>query len=226
MRPDRSASRSISSPMTSQADARRAEIQRERRRRPFSLPDRRIAELNRLLIDRYGEVLPNDDAGRDDAEIVAQHMPLTWHPVDPARRIAGWLRLRAPWMDAAERQAVIEAAVAKPRFWRADTLAKRLNLTEADRQRLNITTIGAADMTREERAALRRQRKRDRDRKRAKARRRADGRKTRAEYLANALSSRRPWVAEGISRRTWERRRAAARAPCRKSVCRKSVAPQ
>src|SRR5262245_32156631 len=30
---------------------------------------------------------------------------------------------------------------------------------------------------------------------------------TRAEYLAGSLSRRQPWLAEGISRRQWERRR-------------------
>jgi hypothetical protein len=46
--------------------------------------------------------------------------------------------------------------------------------------------------------------------------RRAIGnKKTRAEYLAGSLSRMKPWEAEGISRRTWERRRkvAAATAP-------------
>jgi hypothetical protein len=33
------------------------------------------------------------------------------------------------------------------------------------------------------------------------------GKISRAEYLDRSLSRRQPWVAEGISRRTWERRR-------------------
>lgn len=33
------------------------------------------------------------------------------------------------------------------------------------------------------------------------------GKISRAKYLSTSLSSRAPWIAEGISRRTWERRR-------------------
>src|ERR1700740_2062586 len=37
-------------------------------------------------------------------------------------------------------------------------------------------------------------------------RRRAGAKMTRGEYLAQSLSRRQPWLEEGISRRTWERR--------------------
>jgi hypothetical protein len=55
---------------------------------------------------------------------------------------------------------------------------------------------------------LRRERGREADRDRKERARRAKGAKPRAQ----ALSRTRPWDAEGISRRTWERRRAAAAA--------------
>lgn len=50
-------------------------------------------------------------------------------------------------------------------------------------------------------------RKRRLDRERQERVRRAAGRSIRAEWLAASLSSLKPWEAEGISRRTWERRR-------------------
>ncbi len=52
-------------------------------------------------------------------------------------------------------------------------------------------------------------RAKDRDRQRRK--RRKAGVKPRKVYLAGALSQSKPWEAEGISRRTWERRRAKSR---------------
>jgi hypothetical protein len=201
--------------VATQADIRRQERARERRQRPISILALRLAELNRLLTARHGgEVLADDDAGRDDVVLVAHHLARC--DVDPARRIASWIQLRAPWMPAGEVEQVISRVTANPLRWRADSLARRLNLTEAERRRLRITTVGAVDCDREQRAAARLARKRERDRKRAADRRAAArllavGRKTRADYIATALSTTKPWKAAGISRRTWERRRRRAR---------------
>jgi hypothetical protein len=43
--------------------------------------------------------------------------------------------------------------------------------------------------------------------------RRARGARPRAEYEGNSLTRKKPWEAEGVSRRTWERRRRVASAP-------------
>ena len=53
------------------------------------------------------------------------------------------------------------------------------------------------------------------DRERKRRTRRQQGMKTRAEYLAGALSVTRPWKAEGVSRRSWYRRRADGPVPDR-----------
>ena len=53
------------------------------------------------------------------------------------------------------------------------------------------------------------------DRERKRRQRREQGMKTREEYLAGALSVTRPWKAEGISRRSWYRRRADRPVPDR-----------
>jgi hypothetical protein len=89
---------------------------------------------------------------------------------------------------------------------KADTLAKRLGVTNAERTALRFSTIGAADLTRADRAKAKRKRKTDAERDR----RRRKGAVPRAQYLANALSRTRPWETEGISRSTWERRRRGA----------------
>jgi hypothetical protein len=138
------------------AAARHAEIARrydtKGEREPVSIAALRIAELRRLFTARYGCALPDDDAGRDDALIMCHH--LAKRP-EAERRIASWLSLWTPWMAAGEVTAVITAVIAKPRRWRADRLAMRLHLTEAERCHLRITTIGAYDLLKAERIARR-----------------------------------------------------------------------
>lgn len=74
-----------------------------------------------------------------------------------------------------------------------------MRLTRDERARLRIKTIRAFDMTREEAERQRREKE--------NAKRRTV---TRDEYEANSLSRTKPWEAEGICRRTWERHRAKA----------------
>ena len=191
--------------VATQADARRAEINRERRRRPVSIVALRLAELNRLLTDRHGgEVLADDDAGREDVMIVVHH--LAGCVGDQSRKIAAWIALRAPWMAAEEAEGIVTAAIAKPRRWRADTLAKRLNLMEADRRRMRITTIGSVDCPKEQRARNRAESEATSGTAASAAKRHAAG----ATPRSNSLSNTKPWLVVGICRRTWERRRARA----------------
>jgi hypothetical protein len=191
--------------MLSATDKRRADIKRrydtarrERQRNPVSMAALRVGDLKRLFTARYGREMPDDDAGRDDALVMAHHLARQHHP---ERRISAWLSLSTPWMSQNEVQALTNKVIAKPIRWRADTLGKRLNLTEAERQRLRITTIGAVGVDKAGRLDRRRERARQRD----EQRRRAAGAKTRAEYEANSISKTRPWEALGMSRRTWYR---------------------
>src|SRR5262249_13232521 len=120
------------------------------------------------------------------------------------RKMLAWLELAAPWMQPSDAAALVDAVLAKPRRWKADTLAKRLGLTDAMRRALNIRTIGASDMTKAERQAARRERKREAQRRR----RRLRGQQPRTEYLENSLTHTQPWKQVGLSRATWYRRRA------------------
>jgi hypothetical protein len=160
----------------------------------------RINELNRLFTARYGHTLPDDDAGRDDIVVMVHH--LVRCPGEAGPRIRNWIELRAPWMTSDMAAEIIRFVMSNPIKWRADTLAQRLRLTEAERRQLGVRTIGAIDMTKEERKKARRLRQRQRH----LARRRAQGVRPRAEYEANSISRSKPWLALGISRRTWYRR--------------------
>jgi hypothetical protein len=179
--------------------ARRYKAKQAQRPR-VSISSLRINELNRLFTARYGHTLPDDDAGRDDILVMAHHLARC--PGEVGRRIRNWIELHAPWMASDMAAQIIRLVTSNPIKWRADTLAQRVRLTEAERRQLGIRTIGSIDMTREERKKARRLRQRQRD----LARRRAQGARPRAEYEANSISRSKPWMAHGISRRTWYRR--------------------
>lgn len=174
-------------------------------RKPISMSAIRCAELNRLFTHRYGDIVPDDDAGRDDIRIMVHHLALM--SGDQIKRIDVWLTEHAPWMAPDAAQMLIDQAIAKPLRWRADKLAVRLNLTAADRARLRIRTIGAVDMTKAQREAASKVRKR----KAEAEQRRSKGVVPRQQYEATAVGHGKPWLAEGLSRATWYRRQRAVR---------------
>ena len=166
----------------------------------------RMHDLAVLFRSRYGHALPDDDAGRDDLEVAINHLACLPHP---QAAIARWIDLWAPWITAKEQREVVAPILANPTRWKADALAWRLRLTMEQRTMLGITTIGAVDMNKGARTKRRRQR--DRDRKTTL--RRAKGIKPRKVYEQQSVSRQKPWEAEGISRRTWYRRRNGTTAP-------------
>jgi hypothetical protein len=166
-----------------------------RQRGEIALATLRLAEIERLLAYRYGSALPDDDSGRDDLRIVADHIMLKRGEV--AEHIAGWARLWAPWLSSEELAAVIErAADDSPQLYSKVRLGIRLGLTKAERDLLHITTFRYPGQTDEVMAEERR----EKDRLRKAARR--------AEARAGKPPSERstePWRALGISRRTYYR---------------------
>lgn len=126
----------------------------------------RIKELTRFFRWRYRRGLPDDDAGRADAQIMADHLS---HWPNGHVRFIHFGEVAAPsWFNAEEFFQMYEAAAKAPREWKAADLGKALNLTFEERTELCIRTIAAADVTEEQLADLRRERKR-----KAEARRRA-----------------------------------------------------
>jgi hypothetical protein len=175
--------------------------------RPRTQAAVRISELTRLFDDRWGPMLlPDSDEGFQAARVMAHHIGRL---KDAPRRISAWLHTCAPWLAMAERERLIAEVEECPLRWTADKLAWKLKITEADRNRLKITTIGATDLPKAERIKRRKSRK---NAARASARRLA-GAMTRPDYLATVRRKAEPWKAEGISRATWFRRQRATHAP-------------
>jgi hypothetical protein len=170
------------------------ERQRNRRRNRRINPKAfiRIRELELFFADRYGAVLPNDDAGIDDIFVIANHLA---HLDAPDQRIAAWVHQRAPWYGDDRTAALIRNVTLKPLKWRADKLAQRLGLDYATRTRLGITTIGATDCGKTKRAALRK--------KRNNAAKRASRAIAGAASHATSAAKTKPWKALGISRATY-----------------------
>ena len=176
-----------------------------RRGSPSLLAVLRLRELERLWNDRYGGVLPNDDAGTDDLWIATQ---LIRHlQGDISAKVVAWARKWAPWCSSDEAGRLAAHVLRRPYKFTADVLAEKVGLTYAERQALGITTIGAIDVDPAERERLRRQRYNAK----RKEKRRAVGVKPRELYEECSNQSVRPWEEEGISASTWYRRRRAAR---------------
>ena len=165
-------------------------------------PPVRIGDLFKLYRDRYGGgPFPDDDTGREDLRIVLDHYSVS-NPLRMDRIVGAW----APWLVGPERDALVEEKMRFPRFWKTQELGNVLNLTEADRVRLKINTIGTIDVTPTERKRKRKLR----DRQWQRAKRLAQG----ATPREQSKSRLKPWEATGESRATYYRRlKAAASGP-------------
>lgn len=121
---------------------------------------------------------------------------------DDVSRLAGFIRAKAPWA-AKEVTAISEAAMLSNSSQKADEMAWRIGLSLADRDRLNIRTIDAVGLTARQRKAIQKKKRRDRQ----EERRRQAGAEPRVKYEAKSSECLRVWKQEGLSRRTWYRRK-------------------
>lgn len=165
------------------------------------MPYLRIAALETIIVDRYGERrLPDDDEGRDILRPVADHLA----QIDPIR-IRPWVAAWMPGLPAdevddliASRKAVIAECGKRALYWNSDALAHEVDLDDAARTRTKAWTIGAVDCDKAERL------------ERRKVMRAAAARTKRAAAGATprsqSISATKPWIKDGFAtRRTWER---------------------
>ncbi len=170
----------------------------------FSPAVMRLREIEKVIAHRHGSVIP-DPAGTDDrdtcvAYIKAAAFSLTRQPMHD------WCRRWAPWATSADILDIVSQAETRKRMMTSDGVAGLLCVSWAERTKLNLTTIGACDMTAAKRVAMAKERKRERDRIRQEAKRRAEGRRDRKAHAGTTLHHSKPWEKEGISRATWFRR--------------------
>ncbi len=168
---------------------------------------RRVKELGRVYYDKYPNGLPHNGLGAKYARYMCRTMAFL-----PDDRRAQWLERQAAWMDAKSRDYILSLGP----YWYADrSLGNHLELHDEDREGLQTWSIEAIDVSYEERQVINRKK----NRRAQEKRRRKQGAQPREQYEAESLSRIQPWKAEGISRRTWERRRKARDAsPSRPSL--------
>lgn len=174
--------------------------------RPEMIRRLRLGNLRKLLRDRCGYRLPDDDAGREYLYELLLQISFSPHAdIKMSNAIEIW----APWMKPKEAQELIDRINRTPirqRKPNANELGIRLRVTNGERERLKLWTIAPYNMNKRDMLAQRRAKDRERKRRLRQLR----GSQSRAAWLANSLTQKRPWEKEGISRRTWERRRRVA----------------
>lgn len=163
----------------------------------------RLRDLRRLLFDRCGPTLPDDDAGREYLHELL--LPISVGP-NADLKMPKAIELWAPWMSQDEAIGFVDRINLMPmreRKPKARALGERLSLTNDDRERLRVWSIAPNDMTERQLVEHRKAKARARRRQNRQAR----GTKPRKRWLAdNSKSRKKPWKAEGISRAHWYRR--------------------
>ena len=192
----------------SNADVTR--VQSPGKRVHYNANNTRVFDLSRLARDLFSDgdgdyVLPETPMGQHLA------IALITHLARAGQRDSRWLFKfcadRVPWLDPDD----IDVIKLLPD--KAQALGNKLELTAERRSRLHITSIASCDQTPEQRRAAQKEQKRLRERDRRRRKRIETKRMTRERWLAAHSSTRdKPWEREGVSRRTWYRRRREA--PC------------
>lgn len=187
----------------------------QRKRGGFGFTARRLHEIERLIELRHGGPCDTDDGEIYFTLAVHCLMPRelqrsAGRPDPVARIIEGVTAWCERWLPRLPRLAMtqgIEAALSMPRLFRADTAAKMLRVTQAERRAADIATIGAIDADAEERARLRKERHAARSRERREVARASGTTQPRSEYEAASVAAECRRL--GISRATFYRRRKA-----------------
>jgi hypothetical protein len=156
---------------------------------------RRVGELSRIYREQYPQGLPHNAIGVKYARYMCR--TLAFLPRDDR---AKWLDRNAAWLDGDTRYQILSFG---PYWYNDRSLGNHLELYDEDRERLHVRTIEACDVTVDERKRI----NREKNRQRLEKRRRQNGAEPREQYEAESLSHTQPWKVDGISRRTWERRR-------------------
>lgn len=197
------------------AQAVRHEQQAERRRRRQRNPNlswkagnQILAEIGRVIEDRHGGPCDTDDG---EVYFKAALPSLVWkaggfEAEGWQDQLLRWIQVAAPKLNQATARTCIKEAMDRRRLrWSPQELGNILCLSALDRERLRITQIRPVDMSaREFDAYWKAKRARN-----EKARRIAKGATPREQSVARTE----PWIAFGMSKRTYYRKQAAGTLP-------------
>lgn len=172
----------------------------------------RMREVERVVAGRFGGMIPPTE----DAEPYVRVIAFAIHALkQPAANLEvalrGWCGRFAPHLlcDFEFTYQPIRMALEGRRFGLGDVDAGRiLTLTWDERSNLELRTIDAADVSKDEQQRRVRLKRRERNAERKRAARLQQGATDRRTYLA-AVTSKKPWEEENVSRATYFRRRKA-----------------
>jgi hypothetical protein len=155
---------------------------------------RRVKELSRIYYQQFPSGLPRNGQGVAYARYMCRTMAFL-----PDDRRVQRLERHAAWMNPKTRDYILALGA----YWYYDrSLGNHLELHDEDRERCKAWSIEAIDVTEEQRRLI----NKEKNRQAQERCRRKNGAKPREQ----SLSRTQPWKAEGISKRTWERRRKAS----------------
>lgn len=189
-------------------------VKPQRTQRPFAFDQLRVAEVEKLIRHRHGPTGVDTDDGESYLEAVLPNLVALPKSIvgqdrvsmTPTAVLLGWTSRWTPRVEAPLASWDARAKAAGYRL-KADTVARRLGVTFAERTELDLRTIGAVDMNKKDRIRLRRE---DARRRKQDARLAAG-----ATPRERSLEQTQPWIQEGISRRTWfKRMKASKQAMC------------
>jgi hypothetical protein len=169
-------------------------------RRKSCNPFQRIARLRLYDLENliWGRGVPAD-GGWDYLTLAAHHIAFASKPAHIVADTVAWAHRCTPSLPTDRVKLLSKRIATNPRRWSADKLAWRLRLTVKERTDLGITTIGAIDMTKAARAALRKQKRNEADRERRAAQSSGKPR--------GRPSKGKPWEQLGVSKATYYRHR-------------------
>ncbi|MFG1241929.1 hypothetical protein V5F31_06050 [Xanthobacter sp. V7C-4] len=208
----------VNSPRVVPADARMVKLRAavlgyRKRRGGDTLATIRLREIERIIARRYGPAGCDTDDGAVYAILASHTLIPRLMQVQAGRtdtielvvdRFTGWCARHLPMLPASEVRRIAERAIKEPRRFRADSAAKLIHLSMAERTALRVSTIGATDLDAEGRKAVSREAAKLRDRERKAQARRAGGARTQQEVEASSVAAR--CREQGISRATYYRR--------------------
>ena len=186
-------------------------------KKPYDRTVHRLREIERIIQYRYGVLPDTDDVDIFLNQVACCQLQMRRKKLgqlpefdELVERLGLWCERWAPQASILQCRDAAREALRRGRIDTADDCAAQLRLSYEERMRLRITTIGSFDVNKRQRAKLRKERKRIRDRQRQARKRAQRGALPRPQYLARSHARRQPWKPDGISRRTWERRRQSA----------------
>jgi hypothetical protein len=158
----------------------------------------RLGNLRKLSRHRCGPILPDDDAGR---EYLRELLLVISVGPNAAVRMPKAIEVWAPWMGQQEAVELVDDINRTPIWQRkpnGKVIGDRLQVINAQRERLKLWTIAACDMSQEQAQEWRKAKHRERQRKLRQLRG--------AKPQASSTNQAKPWLALGISRAIWYRR--------------------